>query len=362
MKLLLAPMEGIVDYSVRKILTSLHLQSKETNNGTDTRSVAVANSDKQALNTNLITPIKSSGIDQCVTEFLRVTDKLIPQHVLLRDFQELKHDGPLKSHTLSGVPVFAQLLGGDPICITENALQLLEMGSLGIDLNFGCPAPTVNRHDGGATLLKSPERIFKIVESCRRQIPSHIPVTAKMRLGFDDPNICLDNAQAIESAGANHLVVHARTKMDGYKPPAHWEWLGKIRAKTRIPLIANGDICTLADLQKCQELSGCQDFMIGRGFLYDPLIFFKLRGITNPSIPILLPDFFTQFFNESRALVNEHYAQAKTKQWLKSMATKSENMAKIFNVIKYETNPEMFFVQLTELPRQPLTWSLHSDP
>lgn len=361
MKLLLAPMEGIVDYSVRKILTSLHLQSKETNNSADAKSVAVANSDKLALNTNLITPIKSSGIDQCVTEFLRVTDKLIPQHVLLRDFQELKHEGPLKSHTLSGVPVFAQLLGGDPICITENALQLLEMGSLGIDLNFGCPAPTVNRHDGGATLLKSPERIFRIVESCRRQIPSHIPVTAKMRLGFDDPNICLDNAQAIESAGANHLVVHARTKVDGYKPPAHWEWLGKIRAKTRIPLIANGDICTLADLQKCQELSGCQDFMIGRGFLYDPFIFFKLRGITNPSIPILLPDFFTQFFNESRALVNEHYAQAKTKQWLKSMATKSENMAKIFNVIKYETNSELFFVQLTELPKQPLTWTLHSD-
>ena len=206
------------------------------------------------------------GVDRCVSEFIRVTGTLLPCRAFERVVPELRNG----SRTAAGVPVRAQLLGSDAVCLAENAARLAEMGSAGIDLNFGCPAKTVNLHRGGAVLLDEPETVAQIVAAVRRAVPAHVPVSAKMRLGFNDDHRAEECALAIEGAGATELVVHARTKAHGYRPPAYWERIADLRAVVKLPLIANGEIWTLADALRCREVSGCVDLMIGRGMVSDP--------------------------------------------------------------------------------------------
>lgn len=206
------------------------------------------------------------GIDRCVSEFIRVTGTLLPEKVFLRYMPELHHG----SRTLAGVPVRAQLLGSDPVCMAENAARLASLGPEGIDLNFGCPANVVNRHGGGAALLQEPERIAAVVRAVRRAVPAHLPVSAKMRLGYNDTGLMRECAQAIQAGGAAELVVHARTKADGYRPPAYWEHIPAIRAAVQIPVVANGEIWTVDDAQRCRAVSGCSALMLGRGMVADP--------------------------------------------------------------------------------------------
>ena len=206
------------------------------------------------------------GVDRCVSEFIRVTGTLLPCRAFERVVPELRNG----SRTAAGVPVRAQLLGSDATCLAENAARLAEMGSAGIDLNFGCPAKTVNLHRGGAVLLDEPETVAQIVAAVRRAVPAHVPVSAKMRLGFNDDSRAEECALAIEGAGATELVVHARTKANGYRPPAYWERIADLRALVQLPLIANGEIWTVADALRCREVTGCVDLMIGRGMVSDP--------------------------------------------------------------------------------------------
>lgn len=206
------------------------------------------------------------GVDRCVSEFIRVTNTLLPDRVFVRMVPELLNAGK----TLAGVPVRAQLLGSDPICMAENAACLAALGPEGIDLNFGCPAKVVNRHGGGAALLEHPELLFAIVSKVRSAVPAHLPVSAKMRLGFNDDRRAIECAQAIADAGACELVVHARTKADAYRPPAYWERIADIGAAVHIPLVANGEIWTVQDAIRCRELSGCHALMLGRGIVSDP--------------------------------------------------------------------------------------------
>ncbi len=237
MRIVLAPMEGLLDCVLRDILTRV------------------------------------GGIDSCVSEFIRVTDTLLPKRAFIRVMPELLNGG----RTFSGTPVLGQLLGSDPVCLAENAAQLAALGPAGIDLNFGCPAKVVNRHGGGAMLLNDPELIGRIVAAVRRAVPQHIPVSAKMRLGFNDDRRAEDCAQAIADAGADRLVIHARTKADGYRPPAYWARIADVRARVSIPIVANGEIWTAADAQRCREISGCTDIMIGRGMVADPALAWAIR-------------------------------------------------------------------------------------
>jgi tRNA-dihydrouridine synthase C len=213
------------------------------------------------------------GVDHCVSEFIRVTHTLLPEHVFLRIVPELASGGC----TPSGVPVRAQLLGSDPVCLAENAARLAEMGPHGVDLNFGCPAKVVNRHGGGAALLQDPELLTRIVSAVRRAVPAHMPVSAKMRLGFNDDQRAVECAQAIALGGATELVVHARTKADAYRPPAYWERVNDIRLGVSIPVIANGEIWTLDDALRCRQASGCTSLMLGRGMVTDPGLALAIR-------------------------------------------------------------------------------------
>ena len=229
-KLLLAPMEGLLDFVLRDVLTRV------------------------------------GGIDRCVSKFIRVTNTLLPERAFIRVVPELLNG----SRTLAGVPVRPQLLGSDPVCLSENAGRLASLGPMGVDLNFGCPAKVVNRHGGGAALLDEPELLVKIVAAVRRAVPAHQTVSAKMRLGFNDDSRAVECALAIAEAGATEIVVHARTKADGYRPPAYWARIHDIRQAVHIPVVANGEIWTVDDARRCRVASGCDTLMLGRGMVTDP--------------------------------------------------------------------------------------------
>ena len=241
--LLLAPMEGLLDFVLRDVLTRV------------------------------------GGVDRCVSEFIRVTGTLLPDRVFYRYLPELHNGG----RTLAGTPVRAQLLGSDPACMADNAAHLAALGPEGIDLNFGCPAKVVNRHGGGAALLQEPERIATLVAAVRRAVPAHLPVSAKMRLGFNDSALALECAEAMQAGGACEIVVHARTKADGYRPPAYWEQLPAIRAAVSIPVVANGEIWTVEDAQRCRDVSGCDALMLGRGMVADPGLAWAIRRADAPA-------------------------------------------------------------------------------
>ncbi len=240
--LLLAPMEGLLDHRLRDVLT------------------------------------RAGGVDRCVSEFIRVTGHLVPDHVLRRRLPELDHG----SRTPAGTPVRAQLLGSDPACLADNAAALARLGAEGIDLNFGCPARTVNRHRGGAALLEEPELIGAIVAAVRRAVPPGVPVSAKMRLGLRDESRMLDCARAIAAGGAGELVVHARTRDDGYRPPARWDRIARIREAVPVPVVANGDVWTADDARRCLAETGCDALMLGRGLVADPWL---ARAIRRPGEP-----------------------------------------------------------------------------
>ena len=221
------------------------------------------------------------SFDWCVTEFIRVTDTVLPDHIYYSFCPELKTDGK----TAAGTPVHVQFLGNNPEMLPANAVRAVELGAPAIDMNFGCPAKTVNRHRGGSVLLDEPEVVHELVKAVRDAVPQHIPVSAKMRLGYMDRHFMLDNAHAIEEAGAAWVTVHARTKADGYTPPAFWDQLQPIREALNINVIANGEIWTNADAKQCRFESGCEDLMIGRGAVTTPDLTQCIRQ--NSDLPLL---------------------------------------------------------------------------
>jgi tRNA-dihydrouridine synthase C len=282
-RILLAPMEGLLDHLLRDALTRPG----------------------------------GAGIDACVTEFIRVTDTLLPVERFKRVVPELTNHG----RTPSGVPVRVQFLGSDPACLAANAARAATLGALAIDLNFGCPAKTVNRHGGGAVLLKDPALMRAIVTAVRRAVPPAIPVTAKMRLGFDTPGVALDCAAALADGGAAEIVVHARTRMDGYRPPAYWEWIARIRAHVRIPVIANGEIWTVADARRCMSISGCDDLMLGRGAVANPALALMIRGDREAGFSWPeMHDMLRQFWVAIEATLPERHRHGRLKQWLLHLA------------------------------------------
>jgi tRNA-dihydrouridine synthase C len=201
-----------------------------------------------------------------VSEFLRISRMVPPKRVFVRQVPELLNGG----RTPTGLAVQVQLLGGDASRMAHAAAVAHEVGAKAIDVNFGCPAPTVNRHDGGASLLQYPKRIRETVGAIRAALPSHVPVSAKMRLGWECTDSIDENAEMAAQGGAAWLTIHARTRLQGYAPPVDWRAIGRVRERLGIPIIANGDIWTVEGFRHCREETGCQHFMLGRGALADP--------------------------------------------------------------------------------------------
>ena len=128
----------------------------------------------------------------------------------------------------------------------------------------------MNRHDGGAALLKHPARIQAIVAAVRDAVPAAIPVSAKLRLGWDTRDAIDENAQRAAAGGASWITIHGRTRVQNYAPPAYWEPIGRVRAALDIPVVANGEIMTLDGFRRCRDITGCEHFMLGRAALANP--------------------------------------------------------------------------------------------
>lgn len=210
----------------------------------------------------------SGAFTYAVSEFIRVSSDAITPKLFQRDVPELL----TRATTVTGLPVQVQILGGDPDLMAESALAASEAGAPGVDINFGCPAKTVNRHDGGASLLKHPTRIRDIVRAVRDAVPRDVPVSAKLRLGWDAIESIHENAAMAAEGGASWLTIHARTRAQGYLPPVFWPELAKVRESLGIPIVANGDIWNIDDFHRCREETGCIHYMIGRGALANPFL------------------------------------------------------------------------------------------
>lgn len=237
-RLILAPMEGLADFVLRDVLTRI------------------------------------GGFDGAVSEFVRVSGSVLPRRTYERLCPEVQNG----CRTAAGTPMVIQLLGSEPELMGLNAVQAATLSPHGVDLNFGCPAKTVNKSGGGAMLLADPGLLNRIVCAVRSAVPAAVPVSAKMRLGISDTSRAIGCAQALADGGVASLVVHARTKDDGYRPPAHWEWIARIAEAVAVPVVANGEVWTVEDWQRCRAVSGCDDVMIGRGAVADPFLARRIKG------------------------------------------------------------------------------------
>lgn len=307
MKLILAPMEGLTDPIMRDVLTHV------------------------------------GSFDWCVTEFIRVTDSVLPDHVYYTYCPELKNQGK----TAAGTPVHVQFLGNNPDMLAANAEKVVALGAPAIDLNFGCPAKTVNRHRGGSILLDEPDVVHLLVKAVRDAVPAHIPVSAKMRLGYLDENHTMDNAYAIQEAGANWLTVHARTKADGYTPPAYWEKIQPIKDALSINVIANGEIWTNQDAKACQQQSGCEDLMIGRGAVTTP----DLTNCIRQNIDEALMNWAALIELQQRFLNGEYKTEigmiGRYKQWLGMMTKAYPEAKQLWDEVKRIKNLDEILLKIS---------------
>ncbi|MDO4640157.1 MAG: tRNA-dihydrouridine synthase [Neisseria sp.] len=302
MRLVLAPMQGLTDDVMRDLLTRI------------------------------------GGFDECVSEFVRITHTVHSRATWFRYAPEMANG----NKTFAGTPCTVQLLGSDAENMAVNALGAVRFGADKIDLNFGCPAPTVNKHQGGAVLLKEPERVLHIVKTLRDALPEHIPLTAKMRLGFEDKTLALENACAIAEGGACALTVHARTKVEGYEPPAHWAWVRKIAEAIEIPVTANGDVFTLEDYIGIKKESGCDSVMLGRGAVMVPDLARQIKRYENgePTEAMTFAeviDWILLFVDLCVKKEGENkYPVARLKQWLGMMKKAYFDANELFDAVRSE--------------------------
>jgi tRNA-dihydrouridine synthase C len=299
MKLILAPMEGVVDFKMRQLLTDI------------------------------------GGFDLCVTEFIRVVDTCLPDKVFHRYCPELKNAGL----TRSGTPVRIQLLGQVADVLAENAVKAIGLGSHGVDLNFGCPAKTVNKSKGGAVLLKDPDHMYSIIKTVRDAVDDEHEVSAKIRLGFDDDSNSQEIVDAVVSAGANSIAIHARTKRDGYNPPAYWEKIPPLVKDKKIAVVANGEIWQIEDALLCQKRSGCRDLMIGRGALSHPDLARKIKAQVNKESysELTWENILHHIIHSSMhqaASKDTKYFASRTKQWLGYLKRQYPQAGLLFDEIR----------------------------
>lgn len=295
MRVLLAPMEGVLDSLVRELLSEVN------------------------------------DYDLCITEFLRVVDQLLPEKSFYRLCPELHY----ASRTPSGTRVRVQLLGQHPQWLAENAARAVALGSWGVDLNCGCPSKLVNGSGGGATLLKDPELIYRAAKAMRAAVPGDLPVTVKVRLGWDSGDRQFEIADAVQQAGATELAVHGRTKEDGYKAERiNWQAIGDIRQRLSIPVIANGEIWDWQSAQDCLATTGCDAVMIGRGALNVPnlsrVIKFNQPRMSWPEVVQLLQK-YTRLEKQGDTGL---YHVARIKQWLGYLRKEYAEATELFSEIR----------------------------
>lgn len=228
--LILAPMEGVGDRCFRKAMATI------------------------------------GGFDEAVRDFLRV-----PANAHIKSLASEYH-----SDELAPIPLAAQLMGADPDLMAEMAKEMENRGAHRIDLNCGCPSNKVTGRGAGSSLLKEPDFLHEIAKAMVKAVS--VPVTIKMRSGFDDTSLFKENLLAAEESGAAFITLHPRTKLDGYGPPARWDLIAEAKSILKIPLVGNGDILNVEHALEMLRVTGCDALMIGRGSVINPFIFHQIRA------------------------------------------------------------------------------------
>ncbi|MEG9488702.1 tRNA dihydrouridine(16) synthase DusC [Mannheimia indoligenes] len=296
-KVILAPMQGVLDPFVRNLLTSVN------------------------------------EYDLCISEFVRVVDQKLPKKAFYRLAPELYQGGL----TDSGTPVRVQILGQHPQWLAENAVLAIELGSHGVDLNCGCPSKTVNGSNGGASLLKDPDLIYRATKAMREAVPNEQIVSVKVRLGWDSAEQCFEIADAVQQGGANEITVHGRTKSDGYRAERiNWQAIGEIQKRLTIPVIANGEIWDFESAKNCQEMTACNTLMIGRGALNTPNLskvvkYNELKMAWSEVLQLLFK--YVQMENQ---FDTGFYHVARIKQWLRYLDKEYPQAVELFDILKTE--------------------------
>lgn len=226
----LAPMEGVGDYSFRKAIASI------------------------------------GGFDEAVRDFLRV-----PTNAHVKSLSKV-----YVSDELAPIPLAAQIMGSDCDLMAAMAQELMLRGAPRIDVNCGCPSPTVTGRGAGSSLLKDPGVLYEVAKSVVQAVS--VPVTVKMRSGFEDISLFQENVLAAQESGVRYITLHPRTKVDGYGPPARWDLIARAKSLLKIPLVGNGDILNVENALEMLKTTGCDGLMIGRGSVINPFLFQQIKA------------------------------------------------------------------------------------
>lgn len=171
-------------------------------------------------------------------------------------------------------PFSVQLFGGEEDAMARAAQIAVKMGAEIIDINMGCPVKKVTKTNAGSALMCDYKRAQKIVEAMKNVVGADVPITAKIRSGWDLQNLnYIEVARALEDAGIAAIAIHPRTRSQGYSGQACWQHIFELKKHLDIPVIGNGDVKTLADAKKMMKETGCDAVMIGRGALGNPWVF-----------------------------------------------------------------------------------------
>lgn len=206
------------------------------------------------------------GFDEAVTEFIRV-----PTNAHVKSLAKVYNSKELLPTLLA-----AQIMGSDLDLMADMARELEKRGAPRIDINCGCPSNIVTGRGAGSSLLKDPDFLHQVARSVVKAVS--VPVTVKMRSGFEDTSLFRENLLAAEESGIRFLTLHPRTKVDGYGPPAKWELISEAKSILKIPVVGNGDILTADDALKMIRTTKCDALMIGRGAATNPFIFHEIRA------------------------------------------------------------------------------------
>lgn len=172
-------------------------------------------------------------------------------------------------------PIAIQIFGSDPATCAEAAAFVENLGTAAvIDFNLGCPAPKIVRNGEGSALMKNPALVGKILSAIRQAVK--IPVSAKLRLGYDENFNAVEIAKVAEEAGADFIAVHGRTRPQFYSGSANWSEIAKVKTAVKIPVIANGDVRDFDSLDKILKVTGADGVMVGRAAQGNPWLIGRL--------------------------------------------------------------------------------------
>lgn len=173
--------------------------------------------------------------------------------------------------------VGVQIFGSEVEYIGEAVKILNDLGRFAhIDINMGCPAPKIVKNGDGSALMKNPSLASKIVEEAKKN--SSIPVTVKIRKGFDDYNVnAVEFAKMLEQSGADAITVHGRTTRQYYSGVADWDIIAKVKQAVKVPVIGNGDVKSPEDAQRMMEYTNCDSVLIARAAQGNPFLFAQIN-------------------------------------------------------------------------------------